>query len=467
MPKGSTSRFTVVPARRSDETSAAKRARRILIVLLVACLLSVFSFVLSFRQGGETVDLSSVEPEGRALADAAAWQVVTTQQVKLPVAESFDPSSTQAPAVVPGTVMLPYPVQSMSWTGFSKENFSDTAGNVTEFEVHHYLLIPKHKSMPSEDGIGSPSPDEQDKATESPSSSATTSPSTSPTESPTSSPSESPTEEKSASSTPAPPTSTEKPSKKDEEPSKSKSKKQGKKGKESTQAKSPKSTKGKEKKHEDSGVAASTSPSPSSSTSTDTSDDSDQAYADAMKLAREGSTLKPVQLNVPILLTSRGPRMAGTPSLSPWTLSLKGAKGTADYSNYTQQDVDLAQPALDQIGRWAIAYATGDGDTLANLTQDPNPNHRYVGLGGFEVPGGENSVQVLSSINAGSNEVVARVRVLMRDASQKAGKHTSQYQSYQDFDLLIGDPTSGQPTVLAWGPAGSAAGLHPYVNRLH
>src|SRR5690606_13141584 len=81
--------------------------------------------------------------------------------------------------------------------------------------------------------------------------------------------------------------------------------------------------------------------------------------------------IRPYVLSVTVLLTDEGPRLAAAPSLEPWTDATAEPAGTSDYSNYSQSEADITTSTARQIGRWAVAYAEDDRETLLEITGDP------------------------------------------------------------------------------------------------
>ncbi|MFD0856747.1 hypothetical protein ACFQ07_31230, partial [Actinomadura adrarensis] len=178
---------------------------------------------------------------------------------------------------------------------------------------------------------------------------------------------------------------------------------------------------------------------------------------------KDGAAADPnvLQLDVPVLLTDQGPRLAASPSFTPWTRDGDTVGGRGDYTNYSKLTTDVSDATKNQILLWAKAYVNGDPAGLLAVTGDQDKSHRYAGLSGFTLLETDRSVQILSAIKAAGGQVIVRVRVLL---ARPAGDR--RFITLADFDLLVGAPTGAQPPVLAWGPAGSAAELKPYYNAL-
>lgn len=345
MPEQSPTRFTMVPARRSDEPTARGRARRILGALFLAAGLSVAALIIAVTRNSGHTNLSSVNPKGRDLAYTAAVNYLSGMPENVPHAESFDPSEAVQNAGQ-GTTPLAY--SSLSWVGFTPEKFGSKDTSYTDFEVDHFLVV-----------LDTPGAGQ--------------------------SPSATPTPESSEDGTSRPPSNV-------------------------------------------------------------------------------------VQLDVPILLDGKGPRLAAEPTFSAWKNGVGPASGQGDYSNYGNLTTDVDATAKNQILLWAKAYASGDSAGLLNVTGDQNGSHHYYGLSGFTLANDPQAVQILSAIKVADGQLVVRVRLMLARpvpaVVPTGGKRPAarQFTTYADFDLLVGDPTGAQPPVLAWGPAGSAAQLQPYQN---
>lgn len=139
MPEQSPTRFTMVPARRSSEPTAHKRARRILGVLFLASGLSAVAIVVALAKGSTTPDLSSVNPQGRDLAHTAAVTFLAGEQQTVPHADSFDPKKSADQNSTGRGVPLDY--RSLNWVGFSPQHFGTEDLGFTDFEVHHFLVV--------------------------------------------------------------------------------------------------------------------------------------------------------------------------------------------------------------------------------------------------------------------------------------------------------------------------------------
>lgn len=387
MPEQSPTRFTMVPARRSTEPTARRRARRILGTLFLASSLSVVAVFVALGKGNATPDLSRIDPRGRDLAYTAAVNYLSGSRQNVSHAESFDPeeaADVSRPDRQRAAVAMPY--RSMSWVGFTPQHFGSADTGYVDFEVHHFLVVTSPADPAPHNSAQPAAPRPSGGASASPSSSGRPpAPSTSPA----------------ASGTPSAP---------------------------------PAPAPG--------GGAPSQTPA-----------------SDVLKL------------DVPVLLTAEGPRLAASPSFSVWTGQAGRPSGRGDYTDFNGLVTDVSEAVVNQVGQWARAYANGDSAALLAVTGDQASGHRYQGLAGFTLPDSHHAVQILSSIKVAGGQLVVRARVMLArrvaDGTVSGGDSSGrQFVTYADFDLLVGAPTGAQPPILAWGPAGSAAELEPYSNAI-
>jgi len=412
MPEPSPTRFTMVPARRSNEPTARRRARRILYVLYLAAALSVAATAISVANGRSGREAPPAEPEGRSLAHAAAMSYLSGGPLNVPHAASFDPEQAAPPATgrAEGEGGPPLPYRSLSWVGFTPQHFGSKELGFTDFEIHHFLVMLPAPEEPDRDGneagtepAPTASPRERPGTRASRGATPSASPSRSADGSPTTSPSATPSATPSGSPSGSP--------------------------------------------------SATPSGSPSASPT-------------------PGAGPQVLRLDVPVLLSAQGPRLAAAPAFSARGDQPGQAVGQGDYTGYRDLVTPVGDRVKEQVGRWAHAYVTGDSAALLALTGDQNADHRYVGLSGFTLPDSARSVQVLSAIRASGGRLIVRVRVLLARAPQAGtapeeppeGATAGRFTVHADFDLLVGAPEGVRPPVLAWGPAGSAAGLEPFSN---
>ncbi|MCO6009157.1 hypothetical protein NE236_29725 [Actinoallomurus purpureus] len=414
MPAESPTRFVMVPARRSNEPTARKRARRVLGALFLAASLSVVAVFFALAKGRTKPDLSTVDPKGRDLAYTAAVNFLSGAYQAVPRADTLKPDdlAKAGPDLLTGQPSAPLQYQSLSWVGFTPEHFGSAQAGFTDFEVHHFLVV-----LPNSPSSTTPAP------------TGTTAPRAKVT----------------------PPA--RRPGSKPASPQRGTAPAAG-----STPGASA----------APSGVpgaaptgASTTSPNASPSPSPTTTADVVQAPASNV-----------LKLDVPLLITAQGPRLSAAPAFSVWTGGVGSPTGAGDYTNYTSLTTEVSDAAKNQVAEWAKAYVTGDATGLLALTGDQNSHHHYVGLSGFTLPASGEAVQILSAIKAAKGQLVVRARVVLArtpSGGTVSGTNgtTQQFVTFADFDLLVGAPAGAQPPILAWGPAGSAAELEPYSNALN
>ncbi|MFD0540699.1 hypothetical protein ACFQY7_49750 [Actinomadura luteofluorescens] len=139
MPEQSPTRFTMVPARRSSEPTARRRARRILIALFLAAALSIVAVFVALTSGSSKPDLSAVTPQGRDLSYTAAMNFLAGRVQDVPRADSFDPQAASVEA--PDGTSAPLDYRALNWVGFTPRHFGTKELGFTDFEIHHYLVV--------------------------------------------------------------------------------------------------------------------------------------------------------------------------------------------------------------------------------------------------------------------------------------------------------------------------------------
>jgi hypothetical protein len=154
-----------------------------------------------------------------------------------------------------------------------------------------------------------------------------------------------------------------------------------------------------------------------------------------------------------------GPALAAGVTLLP---SDVGGVLRAPALNYVEDErrTGTSESVRALVTAWATAYAAGDEVALKQIAGDPQPG-RYRGLGGFSV----NLTPVIVSAvtvtgDGGSPVQILRVAVWMRPVAALSAQPIA-----VEFDLLVEQPGTDVPKVVAWGPAGSAPSLVRYGNR--
>ena len=170
----------------------------------------------------------------------------------------------------------------------------------------------------------------------------------------------------------------------------------------------------------------------------------------------------------PVLVTA--PSVIGKPSVSAVT----DDKNSTPVEALGNVPVDKAE---DILNRWAKAWTEDDSAALKQATQDSNVDNTYRGLGGgwTYTP---NSLTVQWSANApdAGGNAVARVTWEMQTPSTVIPATTGAdaqperiipgAKQKQTMDVLIGSYESGNPSVLAWGQAGTYLELKAQGNAL-
>lgn len=170
----------------------------------------------------------------------------------------------------------------------------------------------------------------------------------------------------------------------------------------------------------------------------------------------------PFILTVPVVDDpTYGAVLGATPSLTSTAAGAKDTAGT-NYEDTYQQAAEVTPEAEASIAKWVAAFTTQgrDSDILRTVTADQDPNRTYSGLG-LSAPG--ELLEVISAIPSpvgiGPPGLIAQIRVALPFNAATGFTLSSTYDLY-----VVTEGSPAQPPVVAWGPAGSAEDLEPYMN---
>ncbi|HEX6568933.1 MAG TPA: hypothetical protein VF015_07205 [Acidimicrobiales bacterium] len=161
-------------------------------------------------------------------------------------------------------------------------------------------------------------------------------------------------------------------------------------------------------------------------------------------------------LTVPIVETADGaPALGAVPSIEPYVpdAEAEGLPGLdwASVFETTRGSATLRE----RIGEWARAYAEDDRRRLLEIAGDSRNGVEYVGLGDWTVVG---EPEVGGVFARGDGTSGCQVEVALASAAD--GEVTTRVA----FDLLVADADEPLPSIVAWGPAGTALALRVYGN---
>lgn len=173
---------------------------------------------------------------------------------------------------------------------------------------------------------------------------------------------------------------------------------------------------------------------------------------------------------------SVGAVATSTPSYVPIpiTESLPGGEPVSWFDLDSTSAPESVRPA---ISDWAEAFTSGDADALRRAVADPTASNVYVPLTGVSelvdvtvidaayLPDPDAAADAtLDESNLG---MVVRVEVSMWWDGQDRGKENSTPRpAPTTYDVLIQEPNTASPRVVAWGAAGSGSKLTPYENAI-
>lgn len=163
-----------------------------------------------------------------------------------------------------------------------------------------------------------------------------------------------------------------------------------------------------------------------------------------------------LELTVTLRTDADVPVLAAQPSLA--------AAPNVDGERYAAIDLEqeaeategrITEAIREQVDAWAQALAEDDRSALKSLTGDGRPGTVYRGIGGFTASA--SSVRHPTASSDGEFLLVqARVSLVRAQG----------WEVTSDYDLLIAEPTTDLPKIVAWGPAGEAPELEPYQNAV-
>ena len=161
---------------------------------------------------------------------------------------------------------------------------------------------------------------------------------------------------------------------------------------------------------------------------------------------------------LPFVFVGSGPSLvpvlASYPSIEPVYGS--PAVEPLEYQN-VEVGSDITTPAEVSIRleQWAKAYAANDGATLRDLADDTSATaDQYQGLGGMTIQ----APPVVRAAVPTTSGLVLRVRFSLVPSGAPAGFS-------MDLDMLVTEPDSTKPRIVAWGPPGSGPQLRSLQNR--
>ncbi|HEX6421127.1 MAG TPA: hypothetical protein VFZ77_21665 [Acidimicrobiales bacterium] len=160
-------------------------------------------------------------------------------------------------------------------------------------------------------------------------------------------------------------------------------------------------------------------------------------------------------LTVPIVEAGGGaPALGAAPSLEPYVPdAVAGDLPGLDWSATLATERPGAA-LRERVAEWAQAYAGDDRRRLLEITGDSRNGATYVGLGGWEVVGEPRVGGVVTR-----DDGLSACQVELALASAVDGAVTARVA----FDLLLADASGPLPSIVAWGPAGTALSLEPHA----
>lgn len=155
----------------------------------------------------------------------------------------------------------------------------------------------------------------------------------------------------------------------------------------------------------------------------------------------------------------------------------KAFPGGAPVSWFDLESTSAPESVRPAITDWAEAYTSGDADALRRAVADPTSTNVYVPLTGVTelvdvtvidaayLPNPDAPKEAeLGEDNLG---MVVRVEVSMWwDGQERGEENSTPRPAPVTYDVLVQDPGTASPRVVAWGSAGSGSNLTAYENAV-
>jgi len=160
-------------------------------------------------------------------------------------------------------------------------------------------------------------------------------------------------------------------------------------------------------------------------------------------------------LTVSLVETETGaPVLGATPALEPFVPDADAA-GIPALDWTALETTRPSTPLRERVAEWASAYATDDRRRLLEITGDPRNGVEYVGLGTWTVVG---EPVVGGVFDRGEGASGCQVEIALVAASDSA------VTARASFDLLVESAGEPLPSIVAWGPPGTALTLEAHAN---
>jgi hypothetical protein len=123
---------------------------------------------------------------------------------------------------------------------------------------------------------------------------------------------------------------------------------------------------------------------------------------------------------------------------------------------------DSAQAA---IAAWVDAFTSGEADRLRLVVGDPASGHHYLPLQGVAAATHDIHAAAVPTDDGEEEHLLVQVDVTLEWDAQDDGE-TEDPVAEVSYDVLVANPNSAAPRVVAWGAPGAGPGLTPYQNAV-
>ncbi|GAB3176110.1 hypothetical protein GCM10027059_50460 [Myceligenerans halotolerans] len=207
--------------------------------------------------------------------------------------------------------------------------------------------------------------------------------------------------------------------------------------------------------------------------------DRDPVLADARLIVHRVVVRSDVGVLVAVVLVASWPdgsqAVVGRLGLEPAAASSRNLAASDAWTGV--EPVEPGDSADAAIAAWVDAFTSGDPDRLRLVVGDPASEHYYLPMRGVASATHDVHAAAAPSENGDGEPLLVQVDLTLAWAAQEepaagdsetddSGTDESGPRALVSYDVLIADPDSASPRVVAWGAPGAGRNLRPYQNAI-
>lgn len=155
--------------------------------------------------------------------------------------------------------------------------------------------------------------------------------------------------------------------------------------------------------------------------------------------------------------------VVGQMGLEPVAPTLQNLAATDAWTGL--EPVEPSDSAQAAIAAWVDAFTSGDPDRLRLVVGDPTGGHHYLPMQGVAEATHDVHGAAVPSAGTEEGQLLVQVDVALEWDAQDEDEDSAA-EARVSYDVLVADPDSAAPRVVAWGAPGSGTGLTPYQNAV-